>query len=258
MSVVPKKPIVQKAQRKLDHYLIHPDHSIESYDSIQPIDSIEPLVPFKRGRVFVASMNLRGKRAPLGSPSSLTLNVTSAQPHASKNRAAFSPMTLVPGGFNPTHPDSSHKFHCFENWWQSLKKIDGVDKNISDEWWLKQTAPHRRFPNSKDKKKLYCLLDGTQYNYVDSRKHIYVPFYRQYILSRTISTDALHFYKQKLDAGHDVTIFDFDGPRLTDGPDKGITCLELSHELLQQKIEDTSFPFGHCYVVAALLANIPF
>lgn len=208
-----------------------------------------------RGRVFVASMNLRGKRAPPGSPSSLKLNVTSAQPHSSPYRAAFSPMTPVPDGFNPT--DSTDKFHCFENWWQSLKVIEGVDKEKSDQWWKKQTAPHRRFPNSKDKKKLYCLLNGKQYNYVDSRKHIYVPFYHQYILSRKISQDSLQFFKDQLDAGNDVTVYDFDGPRIPDGPDKGITCQELSYDLLQQKILDTQHPFGHCYVVAAELANFP-
>lgn len=211
-----------------------------------------------RGRVFVASMNMRGKRAPPGSPSSLKLNVTSAQPHSSPYRAAFSPMTAVPNGFNPTDStDSTDKFHCFENWWQSLKVIEGVDKDKSDEWWRKQTAPHRRFPNSKDKKKLYCLLNGKQYNYVDSRKHIYVPFYHDYILSRKISQDSLQFFKDQLDAGNDVTVYDFDGPRITNGPDKGITCQELSDDLLQQKILDTSHPFGHCYVVAAELANIP-
>ena len=212
-----------------------------------------------RGRVFVASMNMRGKRAPPGSPSSLKLNVTSAQPHSSPSRAAFSPMTAVPNGFNPTtdSTDSTDKFHCFENWWQSLKVIEGVDKEKSDEWWKKQTTPHRRFPNSKDKKKLYCLLNGKQYNYVDSRKHIYVPFYQQYILSRKISQDSLQFYKDQLDAGHDVTVYDFDGPRLPEGPDKGITCLELSTDLIQQKINDTQHPFGHSYIVAAELANFP-
>ena len=218
-----------------------------------------PTTTTSRGRVFVASMNMRGKRAPPGSPSSLKLNVTSAQPHSSPSRAAFSPMTAVPNGFNPTtdSTDSTDKFHCFENWWQSLKVIEGVDKDKSDEWWKKQTTPHRRFPNSKDKKKLYCLLNGKQYNYVDSRKHIYVPFYQQYILSRKISQDSLQFYKDQLDAGHDVTVYDFDGPRLSEGPDKGITCLELSTDLIQQKILDTKHPFGHCYVVAAQLANIP-
>ena len=235
-----------------------------------------PTTTTTRGRVFVASMNMRGKRAPPGSPSSLKLNVTSAQPHSSPSRAAFSPMTAVPNGFNPSSlisahavgdlndqtcnpttdsTDSTDKFHCFENWWQSLKVIEGVDKDKSDEWWKKQTTPHRRFPNSKDKQKLYCLLNGKQYNYVDSRKHIYVPFYQQYILSRKISQDSLQFYKDQLDAGHDVTVYDFDGPRLPDGPDKGITCLELSNDLIQQKINDTLHPFGHGYVVAALLAN---
>ena len=133
----------------------------------------------KRGKVYVASMNMRGKWAT--APPSLKLNVTSAQSVTSKNRAAFSPMTEIPDGFDPTKPMAprEEKYHCFENWWQSLKKIEGVDHVQSNQWWRKQTAPHRRFPNSKDKRKLYSLYKGTQYNYVYSPKNTIscLPFY---------------------------------------------------------------------------------
>ena len=208
----------------------------------------------KRGKVYVASMNMRGKWAT--APPSLKLNVTSAQSVTSKNRAAFSPMTEIPDGFDPTKPMAprEEKYHCFENWWQSLKKIEGVDHVQSNQWWRKQTAPHRRFPNSKDKRKLYSLYKGTQYNYVDSRKNIYVPQYHKYIHTRKNSLESLKYYSDQLDAGKDVTVFDFDGPRL---PDKGVTCLEVSKELLVDKINDTETPFGHGYVVAATLAQIP-
>ena len=35
-----------------------------------------------------------------------------------------------------------------------------------------------------------------------------------------------------------------------------MTCLELSEELLKEKVNDLSVPFGHCYVVGMLLYNM--
>ena len=39
--------------------------------------------------------------------------------------------------------------------------------------------------------------------------------------------------------------------------DGGVTCLEVTEELLIDKINDTRHPFGHGYVVASILAGIP-
>jgi hypothetical protein len=51
-----------------------------------------------------------------------------------------------------------------------------------------------------------------------------------------------------------IIIYDFDGPR---NKDKSLTCLELSEEMLKEKVNDLSVPFGHCYVVGMLLYNMP-
>ena len=53
--------------------------------------------------------------------------------------------------------------------------------------------------------------------------------------------------------GENLIVYDFDGPRTKDGT---VTCLEVTPELLKEKIEDTRFPFGHGYVVAASIAGI--
>ena len=52
-----------------------------------------------RGKVYIASMNLRGKWATKLDPESMTLNVTSAQGKLNQDRLAFSPMTAIPGGY---------------------------------------------------------------------------------------------------------------------------------------------------------------
>lgn len=51
-----------------------------------------------------------------------------------------------------------------------------------------------------------------------------------------------------------VIIYDFDGPR---DEDRAPLCLSLTLELLHEKINDPRHPFGHGYIVGALLADIP-
>ena len=61
------------------------------------------------------------------------------------------------------------------------------------------------------------------------------------------------YWKKLLEEGQNITIYDFDGPR---NEDKSVTCLELSEELLKEKVKDLSVPFGHCYVVGMALCGI--
>jgi 3,4-dihydroxy-2-butanone 4-phosphate synthase len=63
---------------------------------------------------------------------------------------------------------------------------------------------------------------------------------------------ALH-WKKEVDAGKNIVIYDFDGPREDDGD---VTCIEINEKMLKEKINDTRFPFGHGYIVAAFLAGI--
>jgi hypothetical protein len=196
------------------------------------------------GTVYVASMNMRGKHAvhPEGS---IKVNVTSAQATASKNRRDFSPMTPVPGGFKG--------FLCYENYWQSLKVYEHVPHEVTSEWWKRQEEPHRRYPGSKGKTVLGAKRghdETTLLDYVESRKKVYVPEYSNLIEGR----EMLQFYKDQIDQGRDVTIFDFDGPRTPEGD---VLCLELTEDLLKEKINDTRHPFGHGYVVASMIAGIP-
>ena len=66
-------------------------------------------------------------------------------------------------------------------------------------------------------------------------------------------TELVNYWKEKLESGSNLIIYDFDGPRLEDG---SITCLELTEELLKEKIIDTQVPFGHGYIVAATISGI--
>ena len=195
------------------------------------------------GKVFIASMNLRGARAP--SPANTTkVNVTSAQALLNKNRRDFSPMTPIEGGYEG--------FWNFEAFWQSGKVFEGIPEEKVKAYWHKVKEAKRRYPGSKDKKVLYARFEcapDEQMNYVTSRKKIYVPRYFELMKDREMAL----YLKAQVEAGKDIVIYDFDGPREEDG---GVTCVEVTRELLCEKINDTQFPFGHGYIVAGWIKGI--
>lgn len=192
--------------------------------------------------VYIASMNMRGVWAPRPEGSEL-LNVTSAQSKTSKSRRDFSPMTEIPGGYKG--------FYCFENYWQSGKVFEGFSEEKIHKhkmWWLSQKEGKRRYPGSKGIKVLYSDYDGIQRDYITSRKEIYVPEYRTLIQD----CESLCIWKEKIKSGKTVVVYDFDGPRNEKGEP---ICLEVTPELLKEKLNDPRHPFGHGYIVAAELAG---
>jgi hypothetical protein len=199
----------------------------------------------KKGKIYIASMNLRGARATKVDPESISLNVTSAQAKLSLDRRDFSPMTPIEGGY--------HGYWNFESRWQSGKIFEGIDEKVSKAWWKAQQEPRRRYPKGKGKKVLCARFEGYEdqgdMDYVTGRKNVYVKEYYEMIKDR----ERTKYWTKLLDEGKNITIYDFDGPRTED---KGVTCLELTEELLKEKIKDLNFPFGHCYVVGCALAKI--
>ena len=197
-----------------------------------------------KGEILVCSMNMRGEWAslPENGKHYIKINVTSAQGKTAKNRLAFSPMTPIPNGYKG--------FWCFENYWQSLKVFQDIPFETSSNWFKQLSEPKRRYPKSKGKRVLCARTEtGQELNYVDSRKQVYVPEYYELIKDNEITL----YYKKMLQEGLNLAFYDFDGPRTEE---HGVTCLELTEELLKDKINDPSHPFGHGYIVAATIANI--
>ena len=195
------------------------------------------------GKIFIASMNMRGKWADPIIENSIKVNVTSTQAKNNKDRISFSPMTEIKDGYKG--------YWNFESYWQSGKVYEEIPIEKTKKWWRDLKQPKRRFPNSKGKKVLHAEFDGNnkKMDYITSRKEVYVPEYFGLIKKK----DRLKYWKNMLKNGHNLIIYDFDGPRKLDGT---VTCLELTKELLIEKINDTRFPFGHGYIVAATIANI--
>jgi hypothetical protein len=195
------------------------------------------------GKIYIASMNMRGKWEEPISENSIKINVTSAQAKASKNRLAFSPMTEIVNGYK--------EYWNFKSYWQSGKVYEDIPIEKTKKWWKELKIPKRRFPNSKGKKVLYALFDGIdeKMDYITSRKKVYVPEYYELIKDK----EMIIHWKQKLNDGHNLTVYDFDGHRTKDGD---VMCLELTKKLLINKINDTQYPFGHGYIVAASIAGV--
>lgn len=191
-------------------------------------------------------MNMRGRRADAPADA-CRVNATSAQAWC-QARADLSPMTPVEGGYEG--------FYNFEAWWQAGKVFEGVPHETSRRWWACISEPKRRYPGAQKAPVLHACFGpaggpvGEPLDYVASRKLVYAPRYAE-LVEETKTVAKLRALR---DMGKDVVIYDFDGPRLPDGTP---TCLEITPEVLRGKINDTAFPFGHGYIVAALVAGIP-
>lgn len=203
------------------------------------------MTTIERGKVYIASMNLRGARAVKIDSESLNLNVTSAQAKLSLDRRDFSPMTPIEGGY--------YGYWNFESRWQSGKIFEGIDEKVSKAWWKAQDTPKRKYPKGKGKKILCARFEGYEdrgdMDYITSRKDVYCNEYYQLIRDR----ERVLFWRKLLDEGKSITIYDFDGPR---NEDKSVTCLELTDEMLKEKINNARAPFGHGYIVGMVLCGM--
>ena len=203
-----------------------------------------------RGKVYIASKNMRGKWAdkPL---SCKAVDVTSSQFKLSKYRRDFSPMHSQEGGYKA--PDG-HTYLNFEHYWQGGKVWEDLPPETARAFFRAATKPTRRLPASKKREVMYGAWENfpsQQMEYIESRKRVYVPFYHEYMHA----SESFAGLKKQVDAGQNVVVYDFDGPRLHD---KQPTCMEVTLDLLKEKINHSGSPFGHGSVVAAALAGIQY
>ena len=121
-----------------------------------------------------------------------------------------------------------------------------IERNSS--WWKAQDKGKRRYPGSKGKKVLHAIFNGIEYDYVNSRKFVYIPEYYELIKS----TQSLKSLVEHRNSGKDIVVFDFDGPRNENGEN---TFREVTNEMLMEEVDYTKYPFGHGYVVAAAICG---
>lgn len=238
---------------------------IKSNFKFRAVIPVVPSVP-KKGRVFIQSKipprQSRIKYPGDECPSSIKVDVTSGQSTSNQDRIAFSPMTHPPGGYRG--------FYCFENFWQSGKRYEHLGhltpsiKMEDIAKWKLYDKPHRRHPKAEShapRDAIYPDIGITSgIGYIESRKSVYAPYYHHDILM-TMGKDRIDELKSLLAQGHDILVVDYDGPKEdSDGSDPGVIytrpCLEVTVDLLRDKINDPRYQFGHGYLVAAALLDI--
>ena len=202
----------------------------------------------KLGNVFLGTKVRGAAWAPKPSKDIQTIDVTSGQGLASVTRRDFSPMTPIEGGYKG--------YWNFEHYWQAGKVYEGIPFKTSREWWKAQREPKKKYPLAKDKKLIYTCWDETctkryqgNAGYIQSRKDIYVPLYFELMHNRPSAIKLQEYVAE----GKDIMIYDYDGPR---NPDGSPATIKIDLDLLQEKINDPQFPFGHGYIVAAWLLQI--
>ena len=117
--------------------------------------------------------------------------------------------------------------------------------------WLKQKKGKRRYPRGKGLRVTHAEFPRVrgELDYVESRKNVYVPEYYELVRGNAVLTSLA----ERIASGEDIVVYDFDGPRTKSGD---VTCEVVTLELLQEKIDDVSRPFGHGYIIAGILAGI--
>jgi len=182
--------------------------------------------------IYICSFK-RGQVWPVRPDNVELLNVTTCQRKNSIKRI-----------LSPFYLQDYKGYPCFENFYQSLKFFEGMtEEQFIERKNLWKTYKPKKTDKWSKKKCLYTIYEGKKRNYIETRKEIYYPLYRDLIKD----LDILKKYKNK-----DVIILDYDGPKNMNG----CLCLKFNNKLFEDKINDPSYPFGHGYVVASVLNNL--
>jgi len=174
-------------------------------------------------------------------------------PHSGKE---FSPLVG-----NLKVMDNGREFQQFENWWQGNKVYRhlGHVKKASD-WsttkefkkfqdkWAAETKGHRVIPesklNGKRTRPLFAVYNGLPYSYIDGR-WIYTSKYCEVVKITPVFKELKKIYK----AGESIMLIDHDGPDSKEYPEGQ----EVTWDVINEAFVDLARPYGHSYVLAAML-----
>lgn len=192
------------------------------------------------------------------------LNVTSVQGKEEKDRIAFSPMYPPPGGFQA--PDGQ-TFLNFEAFWQSGKVLRKRATNTLEpiaktrHYWRTIKEPKRSYPGFKKNYTVEycCWRDGQRLNYLQSRK-VYILEYRNYVMRH--APERIAEWQARMRKGEIIVVEDIDGPHeyQTDPVTNTTVAVPVIHAFdeayFREKFMDEKRPFGHGYVVCAMLVGL--
>lgn len=133
-----------------------------------------------------------------------------------------------------------------ENAWQFSKVYPKhVDENgeptIHYRMWAKKgwsDGYAHRYPMGKNAKPLYSLWDGEKLDYIEARKKIYIPLYRDAVKDRL----AFKKLKNLYEIHGTIGLWDYDGYNYKE---KGMT--------LEEVVNNPKLKMGHAFVLAMML-----
>lgn len=152
---------------------------------------------------------------------------------------------LSPFNLGPVPLYGGGEATCMENAWQYAKvyanHVDAAGEPTEAYWaWANDgwRRPAVRYPMGKGAKPLYSLWEDEKLGYLDARKRVYWPLYRD-----AVKLTAGFQRLKELHAAGPVTLFDFDG---YDAP---------AAWSLRDVANNPSRPMGHAFVLKAMLLH---
>lgn len=161
--------------------------------------------------------------------------------------------------------DDGRTFKQFENWWQGNKvyhHLDHITKRGSrqtltkefrsfQDKWAQQTKGKRVIPetkfNNKRAKPLFAVYDGERYNYAEAR-WVYSAKYCDVVKTIPAWKELVKLYE----SDQPIMLIDHDGPRSKEFPEGR----EVTWEVIEEALSDMAKPYGHAYVLAAMLLSL--
>lgn len=200
------------------------------------IDTPEPTGPGPRITVYGPRDQARVRKAR--KQGVVIIDTTS---HSDDWGRQFSPFLLGPVGLY-----GDFKARNVENAWQFSKVYSshvGPDGEPTDKYWRWARSGWRnpravRYPMGRGVRPLYSLWDGQKLGYVEARKQIYVPLYRECVAKTEAWAGLLGMARM----GQHLHLWDFDG---WDYQREGVP--------IEEALEDSTRKFGHSMVLALML-----
>ena len=214
----------------------------------------------------------------------ISLNTTSVQSRGSVDRWTFSPMVTPMG---PDAEGRSGMGLCVEALWQASKRYNPRDIREEDQekqlaWWLANydaaddgRCPRRwaqvvKFRDAKTRQKTpRWQRNPEEVGWEDpwtgeiystkpeARARVYFELYRVLVLEGR-GMERLMQYITALELGFDVIVKDLDGPKRRDAAtgDVYLQTLAFSHELSEERRNESAFAWGHGYCIGLSLLGI--
>jgi len=171
--------------------------------------------------------------------------------------------TLSPMRLGPVTDAQGNRAEVFENSWQGAKMwrsaghiVDGTEAEPTEKYFafrrkIFASVKGKRRPLPKSTHGFPCAAryNGRAYGYIESRKEIYVAIYYRLIKN----LPAVKAMQKMIADGQSVMIIDGDGPPRDLYPQG----MQMNEANWRKMIEDPHQPFGHGYVVAAVVAGLP-